>query len=154
MSSIVPPSTDTGSAPGSVRAVVWLVVAQLVFNMCVGLPLAYLSKDAALAALPTTPGVDKEAIWQGSFGFTVLASLGMGLLWVLFAVKLRQGRSWARVTLLVFAVLAVVFTPINLLNGVAIPQTVVPALIGMAVGVLLIVLLVTESTKSWVRQGR
>lgn len=141
---------DPGPAPTSIHAVFWLMIAQTAFNVFVGLPLAYLSRDAILAAMPETPGVDKEAIWQGSFGFTVVLSLGMAVLWLLFAVKLRQGRNWARITMIVLTAVGLVFTPINLANGgAAIPATVVPALIGMAVALLIMILLLTEPAKSW-----
>lgn len=126
------------------------MIAQSAFSVFVGLPLAYMSKDAVLASMPDTPGVDTEAIWQGSFGFTVVLSVGMAALWILFAVKLRAGRNWARITMLVLTALGLVVTPINLANtGVTIPATVMPALIGVAVGLVVLILLLAEPAKSW-----
>ncbi|MFD1721381.1 hypothetical protein [Amnibacterium endophyticum] len=57
-----------------------------------------------------TSGVDLDAVATGSAvvatAFAVLAGVVIGVLTIVFARKLLVGRNWARITLLVFAVLA------------------------------------------------
>ena len=141
---------DPGPAPRSIQAVFWLVVAQSALSLVVGLPVAYLSKDAILAQQPATPGVDQEAVWQAGFAFGVFAALVGCAVWLLFATKLKQGRNWARITMIVLTVVSLAYTPLNLLDtGGSSPLLFVSAVPGLAVSVAILVLLVREPAKSW-----
>lgn len=142
--------SDPGPAPASVRAVFWLVIAQAVFGLVAGIPVAYMSKDALLAQQPATPGVDQDAVWSAGFTFGVVVAIGSALMWLLFAVKLKEGRNWARITMIVLSVLALVFTPINLMNtGGAAPAVLLTSLPGLVITVIVLVLLARDPAKSW-----
>ncbi|MQA77575.1 MAG: hypothetical protein GEV10_03675 [Streptosporangiales bacterium] len=143
-------SLDPGPAPASVRAVFWLVIVQAVLGLAVGLPVAYLSKDAILAQQPATPGVDAEAVWSAGFAIGVVVAIGSALMWLLFAVKLKEGRNWARITMIVLSVISLVFTPINLLNTAgATPVVLLSSLPGLVITVVILVLLARDPAKSW-----
>lgn len=143
-------SLDPGPAPASVRAVFWLVIVQAVLGLAVGLPVAYLSKDAILAQQPTTPGLDQEAVWSAGFAIGVVVAIGSALLWLLFAVKLREGRNWARLTMIVLSVISLVYTPVNLLGSAAAsPAVLLSSLPGLAITVVILVLLARDPAKSW-----
>lgn len=100
------------AAPKDVQTAFRLWIANIVLGVIGGL-LSLLVFDDLVAMAELPPGVTPE---QAALGATVgaifvavvtLVFLGLGLL---FAFKMRAGRNWARITLTVLGVIAVLFS--------------------------------------------
>ena len=122
MSASAAPTASTHSAPAP-STVVWsyrLYVIGAILGL-IGLVLSLVLLPATIdAAVQSanrslqgrdTQGVDVEALARGTaIGATVLSvvlSVVFSVLIIVFARKLRQGRNWARIVLLVIAVLQI-----------------------------------------------
>lgn len=144
---------DPGPPPTSIQVVFWLVLAQNTIGLVFGIVIAYLSKDALLAKQSLPSGVDPESVFQAGIALAVVFGVGFGALWILFAAKLRQGRNWARITMMVLCAVSLVLTPFNLLNPMSTtpitPLTLTSYGIGLVANLVILVLLACDPAKSW-----
>lgn len=128
----------TAIAPRPVNTSYWLYVASAVLGLVsfiaslIALPAAVAAAEQQLQS-SSSNGVDVHAIAQGAaIGGAVfggLVAVAYFVLTLVFAAKMRNGRNWARIVLLVFAALHVVG-----LIGLVIGTTpVLPALLSVLV---------------------
>ena len=122
MSASAAPSASTNTAPAP-STVVWSYRLYLIgailglIGLVLSLALLPATIDAAVQSANdslqgrNTQGVDVESLARGTaIGATVLSvvlSVVFSVLIIVFARKLRQGRNWARIVLLVVAVLQI-----------------------------------------------
>lgn len=118
-----PETPAASTAPAAPATVVWsyrlyLIGAVLaVIGIVLSLVLLPAAIDAAVRAANQvaqgrdTQGLDVDAIARGtaigSAVFGVVLALAYAVLTVVFAGRLRRGRNWARIVLLIFAILQV-----------------------------------------------
>lgn len=147
-----PRPTDPGPTPSRVRMAVWLLVAQIVANLALGLPAIYLSLDTMLAREVSIPDVDRALLVRITFAVVVVMLVAIDALYVVLTVKINQGRNWARITVMVLCAMGIVYAPLNVLSlGTAAlsPLLLASSLVGLATSIAILVLLAVEPAKTW-----
>ncbi|QRP49319.1 hypothetical protein [Amycolatopsis sp. FDAARGOS 1241] len=96
--------------PATVTGAFWAFIVSTVIGI-VGALLLFGQKDELIdAARRANSGLSEEQLTQAAniaLGVAVVIAIIIALLYVLFAVKLRGGRNWARIVLTVLTVLQV-----------------------------------------------
>ncbi len=124
--------------PTPVQVSFWIWIASAVLTVLGGL-LVLTQRDEMLALLRQQPGATSlteqqlQATVNLTLGVSVVIYVVIGLLYVLFAVKMRAGRNWARIVLTVLTVLSL----LSLAQG----TIDVVGLIGVLAAVVAVVLL-------------
>lgn len=109
-----PPPSDSESprpaAPSTITGAFWAFVVSTVIGI-VGALLLFGQKDELIdAARRTNPNLSQDQLDQAAniaLIVAVVIAVIIALLYLLFAVKLRAGRNWARIVLTVLTVLQV-----------------------------------------------
>jgi hypothetical protein len=139
MSSITEPASTTAPQPVRTSSLLYIVSAVLgligfVITLVL-LPAATSAVEQQLQGQSSSSGVDVHAIAVGSaIGAAVvggLIAIAFAVLTIVFARKMRNGRNWARIVLLVFAALHV----LGLLGLIAGTTPILSALLSVLVAV-------------------
>lgn len=146
---VVPDEPVLTVSPRPVIVGFWLLVVSAVIKLFFGV--LYLANwnsmlDQAMRNPPpnTSPDALRSYV-HALLTVNVTLDLGLGVLFVLFALLVRQGRNWARITLTVVAVLLAMF---NLVSGADL-FTVVDLLLDLVgVGMLYV-----RTAKPWFGRG-
>jgi len=158
MTAITEPASTT--APQPVRTASLLYIVSAVLGLVgfaislVLLPAATTAAEQALQSQGGAQGVDVHAIAVGTaIGAAVLGGLvaiAFAVLTIVFAAKMRKGRNWARIVLLVFAALHVLGL-IGLIAGTTpVLSAVISLLVAITAAIAAILSFLPESS-AWFR---
>lgn len=150
-------STPASARPKEVDTAFWLWIAAVVFFM-ISIPVALpdeatmgqvLARNAAAQGQQMNPAQATAMVgmmWTGIIAvFVVIA-----LVWLLFVVKMRAGRSWARILLGLFGGLSVTSMLVQLLQGPPAPVAALTVLLVILV-VAAIVMMFRPATATYFR---
>ncbi len=133
--------------PGSVIAAFWIILAQVVLSL-VGVALLFTDSGAdtlrtELEKRDLPDGMTVDQLVNLARGVAAGVVVLVAVLVVFFAVKMRGGRNWARVTLTVLSALLVVSTLSGARSGVG--------LVGLVIAIVAIVLMYLAPSNSYFR---
>lgn len=133
-------------APRSVETAFRALLAQIGLSLIglVAVIVQLLSGEtrAAFGGLSVTSDVVAVGVVASIAAFALFNGL-----WALFAVKMRAGRNWARITITVFVALSILSTLINIASGDIVSTLVNVASAGL--GIWAVVLMYRAETASW-----
>ncbi|MCW2714775.1 MAG: hypothetical protein JWN88_1822 [Frankiales bacterium] len=102
---------SAGPAPARVENAFKLMLARAALSL-VGIVTAFATKDALTEQLQpeaTTSNVDVDTLVTAALTVAAVIGLILAVLYVLLALQVRKGKSWARIVTLVIAGLSILF---------------------------------------------
>lgn len=152
-----PPAPSSGAAPQPVENAFRLMIARAVLGV-IGILLVFAQKDeirkAVIKSNTTVSPQRIDELVNAAVGVAVVLGLIFTVLYVLLAVQVRNGKSWARIVTYVLAGLGILGGLAGFASSTATGAAKLIGAVTLVINVVIVVMLSKAESTAWFNRGK